>query len=150
MSYFTNESKLAGRVGGGVHCWELSINSGFWFSHHYSVFQMEVAAIKLTGNLLGGDTSHEFVDHTFETRDKGCLGCLFLPSSYFIVGLIRVPTDHSRVAGNCKANELAGSGTFISLAAEWKRLGAPLAFCGSLLYGWTLDELCKRWTVASN
>ena len=52
MSFFNDRSKLRGRVGGGVFCWELFINSSFRTPDHYSGFQAEVAAIKVAVDVL--------------------------------------------------------------------------------------------------
>lgn len=56
---------------------------------------------------------------------------------------------HCKSAVNCKSDEVARSDASVSLAAERKRVGAPLARCGSLLDGWASSELSKRCSAAS-
>lgn len=50
---------------------------------------------------------------------KRCLDSLTLAPSYYMIGLVRVP-GHTGIAENCKADELAGTGTSVSITAESK------------------------------
>lgn len=52
--------------------------------------------------------------------------------------------DHSGIAGNYKAAELVRTGASVLIAAEWQRVGALLASCGSLLECWASEYLSKR------
>lgn len=77
---------------------------------------------------------------------KGCLDSLASASMHYMMIIVWVP-GHSSIAGNFKVDELASSGTLVSLVAEW--VGPQLAFCGLLLYRWASDQLSKRWSRSS-
>lgn len=57
---------------------------------------------------------------------------------------------HSEIEGNYKVDELARSGTTVSLAAEREGVEATLVSYDSLLDGWAWGEYCKRWSAHSN
>lgn len=72
------------------------------------------------------------------------LDSLYQASSYSTSIMVWMPVN-SGIAVNCKADELARTGTSITLTAEWERLGSPCASCSSLLDCQTLDQLSKHY-----
>lgn len=52
LSFFSDRSKLAGRVGGGILYQDFSMSSCLRLLDHCSVFQAEVTALKIAVNLL--------------------------------------------------------------------------------------------------
>ena len=165
VSFFTDGSKLGGKVGGGVFCKELSVNLCFRLPDHCSVFQAEVAAIKVAVEvLLRSVASFREVSIHSDSRAaiqalsartvhsklvKECLSSLELASGYFNIRLVWVP-GHSGIAGNCKADELARGGTLAPLTSEWDRVGSPLTSCILALDQWTSHALSRRWSTTSS
>ena len=162
VSFFTDGSRLGGKVGGGVFCKELSVSLSFRLPDHCSVFQAEVAAIKAAVEVLLRSAA-SFVEVSIHSDSraailalsartvqsklvKECLSSLEVASGYFNIRLVWVP-GHSGIAGNCKADELARGGTFAPLTSEWDRVGSPLASCALTLDQWTSRALSRRWST---
>ncbi|XP_054085715.1 uncharacterized protein LOC128921627 isoform X1 [Zeugodacus cucurbitae] len=164
VSFFTDGSKLKGKVREGVFCRKLSINTSFRLPDHCSVFQAEVAAIKVAVDaLLRMVTSFREVCIHSDSRAailalesmtvrsvlvKECLRSLSIASSYFAIRLVWVP-GHRGIAGNCIADKLAREGTLATLTSEWECIGSPWSTCARALDMQTTHELVKRWSTTS-
>ena len=104
MSFLTDMSKLGGKGGVGIFCKELYVNLSFRLTEHCSVFQAEVAAIKVAKDLLLQSTvSFSEVSIHSDSRAailalssltvrsklvKKCLFSLEIASSSFICGCL--------------------------------------------------------------
>lgn len=125
MSFFSDRTKLRGKVGGGVYCQKLSINFSFRLPDYCSVFRAEVAAIKVALDLLllsaasfrkvpiQSDIRAAIQDLITLTVRSGlvreCLTSLSMATSHFVIRIA------SKVS---KADELARKGTLAPLSVE--------------------------------
>lgn len=82
MSFSTDGSKLGGKACGGVYCRKLSINFSFRLPDYCSVFQAEVAAIKVAVDLLLHSVAsfREVNIHSDSTTTKAALSSLSVSS----------------------------------------------------------------------
>ena len=142
LNFFTDGSKLDGKVGGGVYCPELDWKMSFRLPDHCSVFQAEIAALNevpnwLKRNITTSTTINIFTDSQAAIKSlnsstirsktvRDCLTALAEVSDYFHVKITWF-TGHSDIAGNCMADELARAGTNLIVRSE--HLSIPVASC---------------------
>ena len=160
LNFFTDGSKLEGRVGGGVFCPELDLNISFRLPDYCSVFQAELAAVSevpkwLMRNITTSTTINIFTDsqaaikslNSMTIRSKtvrDCLTALTEVANYFQIKIAWVP-GHSDIPGNCKADELARAGTHLQNRSIRENLNIPFATCRLLIDKWADDMFQEKW-----
>jgi ribonuclease HI len=161
LQFFTDGSKLDGKVGAGVFCEKLNVNISVRLPDYCSVYQAEVAAIWqvvtwLKHNVVSVRDIAIYVDSQAAVRSLeavclrsrvalDCRSSLNEMSEYFSIQIIWVP-GHSDVMGNCRADELARYGTTLQIQPEGAGLGRPIAALKLALSKKAIALTNERWT----
>jgi len=161
IQFFTDGSKLDGRVGAGVFCDRLNVNISVRLPDYCSVYQAEVVAIEevlcwLKHNVISSNDIAIYVDSqaaikslesvTMTSRvTLDCHSSLNEMGKHFNIRIIWVP-GHSNVMGNCRADELARQGTTLQLLPDRKELGRPIAALKLALRKKAIACANERWT----
>ena len=160
VTFFTDGSKIMGKVGAGVFSDTLNWSTSFRLPDHCSVFQAEALAIDaalmfLKRAALSTKDIWIFSDsqaalkalksnETTSTVIRDCKRNLEVISQYYSIKLCWVP-GHSDIAANCKADELARESTEMTLREEHKNIGTPMATVKLLLSQATHKKSNSRW-----
>ena len=148
LNFFTDGSKLEGRVGSGVFCPELDLNISFRLPDYCSVFQAELAVVSevlkwLMRNITASTTINIFTDsqaaikslNSLTIRSKtvrDCLTALMEMANYFQIKISWVPS-HSDIPGNCKVDELTRADTHLQNRSIHENLNKPFPTCHLLI-----------------
>jgi ribonuclease HI len=142
LQFYTDGSKLDGKVGAGVFCEKLNVSMAVRLPDYCSVYQAEVRAIEevlnwLKHNVVSTVDIAIYVDsqaaigslESVAFSSKVALSChssLNEMGEHFNIQIIWVP-GHSDVFGNCRADELARFGSTLQLLPERAGVGKPLS-----------------------
>jgi ribonuclease HI len=159
-NFYTDGSKLDGKVGAGVFCDKLKVSISVRLPDYCSVYQAEVIAIEealtwLKHNVISSKDITIYVDSQAAIRSLesvsltsrvalSCLSSLNEMGEHFNIQLIWVP-GHSDVKGNCRADELARHGTTLQLLPERANLGRPISALKLALRNEAIASTNARW-----
>lgn len=160
VHFYTDGSKLDGKVGSGVFSDQLNINIAFRLPDYCSVFQAEVVAINevidwLRYNTISTTDIVIFTDSQAAIKSLGSVSCRSIVvqecqsslnemAEHFNVQLTWVP-GHTDVPGNCTADELARKGTTLQILPKREQLGIPLSTCKLMLQEETYRQTNVQW-----
>ena len=160
LHFYTDGSKLNGKVGFGIHCKELNLDIAHRLPDTCSVYQAEVMAIRevaiwLSRNVVTNIGVIIYTDSQAAIRSLeatslnsqtalDCRRSLNEMAQQFNIHLIWVP-GHRDIPGNCKADELARMGTTLQILDEFADIGAPLSTCKLWLMQEAIETSNKRW-----
>lgn len=158
--FYTDGSKLEGRVGSGVFSESPPLNLSFRLPEYCSVFQAEMVAINEAAKwvLQSGLESNEISILSDSQAVIKSLNSVYLTSKAAIqcrealnelatkvrVNVVWVP-GHRDITGNCMADELARAGTKLAAISANTIPGAPIAERRSLLRKEILRLTNLRW-----
>lgn len=160
VTIYTDGSKLAGRVGGGIYSENPRLNTSFRLPDHCSVYQAEVIAIHEAANyLLQNEAQYREISILSDSQAAikslnsvyltsrvatSCRSALNELATRCKVNLVWVP-GHRDIPGNCMADELAKAGSALPEASIKLTPGVPLATQRLLLHKAITRLANARW-----
>jgi ribonuclease HI len=160
-NFYTDGSRMYGRVGCGIFYEELNLNLSFRLPDHCSVFQAELIAINeavdwMKYNVISVRDIGIFTDSqaAIKVLQSGfltskvalnCLSSLNEMAEQFNIQFTLV-SGHFNITGNVRADGLARKGTSCRILLSKADTGAPLSTCKQILKEEAYNITNERWS----